>query len=216
MTRRKRGFFAELQHQRQLQERQQQRFRAEQLRLANQAAREHERAAKAQQRAQAQAVKEQREWQIRQQQADAAELTNAIQTRVAELDALLVNSLTEPGVFSFDQLRQAYQARPFVPDQGLATPGQPPRWEQFAPPPPTGIGRLFKTGHERETMQARARFEYALAQFQARERSRMAALADAGSRHAAEETSRRQQIDQHNAAVDELERGIKAGLPEAV
>jgi restriction system protein len=216
MARRKRGFFAELQHQRQLQEREQQRLRAEQLRLDKQAARELERTAKANQRAEAQAVKEQREEQIRQQQADAAELTSAVQARAAELDALLVNSLARPGVFSFDQLRQTYQPRRFTPEQALATPGQQPRWEQFAPPPPTGMGRLFRTGHERVTAQARSRFEHEVAQFQARERSRMAALADAESRHAADQASRRQQVDQHNAAVDELERGIKAGLLETI
>jgi restriction system protein len=51
MARRKRGLFAELQHQRLVQEREQRRFQAEQQRLATQATREQERAERAQQRA---------------------------------------------------------------------------------------------------------------------------------------------------------------------
>ncbi|MGH3924915.1 MAG: hypothetical protein ACRDTT_18985, partial [Pseudonocardiaceae bacterium] len=144
MARRKRGFFAELQHQQLLQERERRRLQAEQQRLATQAAREQERAERAQQRADAQASREQRERHIQQQQANAAEMTSAVQARVVELDAVLVDGLARPGVFSFDQLRQTYQPQPFTPDRGLATPGQAPQWERFAPPPATGMGRLFK------------------------------------------------------------------------
>lgn len=212
MARRRRGFFAELQHQRLLQER----FQAEQQRLAKQAAREQERSERAQQRADAQAVREQRDRHIQQQLANAAEMTSAVHARVAELDAVLVDGLARPGVFSFDQLRQKYQLQPFVPDRGVATPGQAPQWERFAPAPATGIGRLFKTGHERATAQARSRFEQEMALYQARERDRMAALADAEFRHTEAEESRRQQIEQHNAQVDQLEHGVTTGSPEAV
>jgi restriction system protein len=150
-------------------------------------------------------------------------MTGVVQARVAELDAVLVDGLAAPGVFSFDQLRQTYQPQPFVPDRSLATPGQAPQWEQFAPPPATGIGRLFKSGHERATEQARSRFEHEVARYQACERDRAAALADAESRHAEAEGSRRQQVEQHNTQVEQhntqveqLEQGVTAGLPEAV
>src|SRR5262245_4699830 len=118
--------------------------------------RDRERAEKANQKAEAQAVREQRERHIQQQQADAAQLTGAVEARVAELDTILVNGLAQPGVFSFDQLRHTYHPRPFVPDQTLATPGPAPQWDQFAPPSPTGMGRLFKGGYERAVAEARS------------------------------------------------------------
>ncbi|MGQ0775587.1 MAG: hypothetical protein ACT4NY_14405 [Pseudonocardiales bacterium] len=55
-----------------------------------------------------------------------------------------------------------------------------------------------------------------MALYQARERDRMAALADAESRHAEGEGSRRQQVEQYNAQVDQLEQGVTAGSPESV
>ncbi|MGH3793607.1 MAG: restriction endonuclease [Pseudonocardiaceae bacterium] len=216
MGRRRRGFFAELQHQQLLREHEQRRFQTEQQRIANQAAREQERSERAQQRADAQAVREQREQHTQQQLTNAAQMTSAVQARVAELDAVLVDGLARPGVFSFDQLRKTYQPRPFVPDHGLATPGQVPQWERFVPPPATGIGRLFKSGHDRATAQARSRFEQGMALYQARERDRTAALADAELRHAEAEESWQRQVEQHNTQVDQLEQGVTAGSPEAV
>lgn len=216
MARRRRGFFAELQHQQLLQEREQRRLQAEQQRLVTQAAREEERAERAQQRADAQATREQREQHVQQQQANAAELTSAVQARVAKLDAVLKDGLIRPGVFSFDQLRQTYQPQPFIPERSLATPGQAPQWERFAPPPATGMGRLFKSSHERATAQARSRFEQAAALYQTQERDRMAALADAESRHTEAEGSRRHHVEQYNAQVGHLEQGVTAGSPEAV
>ncbi|MGH3938335.1 MAG: hypothetical protein ACRDTG_06820 [Pseudonocardiaceae bacterium] len=132
------------------------------------------------------------------------------------VDSVLVDGLARPGVFSFDRLRQTYQPQPFTPDRGLAIPGQAPQWEQFAPPPATGMGRLFKSSHERATAQARSRFEQETVIYQTRERDRMAALADSEFRHAEAEGSRRHQIEQHNAQVDQLEQGVTAGSSEAV
>jgi restriction system protein len=216
MAGRKRGFFAELQHQRMQQQREQQRFAAEQQRLARQAEREHERALRAQQRADAHARKEQEQQRILELQAYAAELTKASQARIAELDNVLIGGLSKPGMFSFDHLRQIYRPRPFMPDPRLAAPSDAPRWEQFAPPAPTGVGRLFKGGHERAIQQARMRFEHEVAQYQAREALRQAALTDARSRYDAEEAARREQVDRHNAEVDRLEQGVLASQPEAV
>lgn len=44
----------------------------------------------------------------------------------------------------------------------------------------------------------------------------MTALSDSELRHAEAEGSRRQQVEQHNAQVDQLEQGVTAGSPETV
>jgi restriction system protein len=199
-----------------MQEREQRRLASEQHRMERQAEREAERAQRAQQRAQAQATREQRDQHIRQQQADAAELTAAVEARVAAFEAVLVAGLERTETFSFAHLRQTFQPQRFTPAPSVATPGQAPQWEHFAPPSPTGIGRLFRGGRERATAQARSRFDQELALHQAREDDRRAALADAERRHTQAEQSRQQQVDQHNAQVDRLEQGVTTRTPQAV
>src|SRR5688572_27730092 len=93
MARRKRGFFAELQHQQMLKEREQRRQQAEELRLAKQAARERERLQREHQRAEAQAAKQMRDQHIQQQQADAAEQTRADAKKIDDLADVLLDGI---------------------------------------------------------------------------------------------------------------------------
>ncbi|MFC5101545.1 hypothetical protein [Kibdelosporangium philippinense] len=122
---RKRGFFAELEHQRKQRELAERRFQAEQKRLADQAIREQQRTAQVAKRAEAQAIREQRAQHIEDQQTLALELTATVAARLAELDTILTG--TKLSVFSFNQLRQTYKQTPFDPG-GLSVAPPPPRW----------------------------------------------------------------------------------------
>ncbi|WP_233157124.1 MULTISPECIES: restriction endonuclease [Amycolatopsis] len=206
---RKRGFFAELQHQQMLQERERQR-------QLKQAAKEAEQAARARERALAQEAREQRELHVKQQQDEAAAYTVAAQDRMNELGRVLVDGLRHRGVFSFRQMRRSFRPRPFEAPSALATPARQPRWERYAPPPPSGVGRLFKGTHNRAIEQAKASFARDMALYQHSEHERLTALAAAEARHRQGEESRRQEVEQHNAQVDDLEKRVMAGLPEAV
>lgn len=209
---RKRGFFAELEHQRVQRERAARRLQQEQERQVRQA----ERAERAQQRALAQANREMQAAYVRRQQEDAAAQTTAVRNRVAELEGVLVAGASRRGQFTFAKLRLPFQPRQFSPG-ALGIPGQPPRWEQFAPPPASAMSRLFAKGTvQRAQDEARARFAHATGLFQQQEQQRMAALARAEAEHATAERERRAEIDQHNAKVDQLERGVLASSPEAV
>lgn len=209
---RRRGFFAELEHQRVLRERAARRIQQEHERQVRQA----ELAERAQQRAQAQTNRELQAAYVQRQHEDAAAQTAAVQHRVAELGTVLVTGAGGPAQFSFAQLRMAHRPTRFSPG-ALATPGQPPNWAQFAPPAASALSRLFAKGNvQRAQDDARVRFEQANRLFHQHEQRRTAALAQAEAEHAAAERERRTAVDQHNAKVDELERGVLASAAEAV
>lgn len=211
---RKRGFFAELEHQRKQRELAERRFQAEQQRQVAQARREQQHAEQTAKRAAAQAVREQQAQHLQDQQSRAAELTEAVNARLADLDTILIDS--KPRTLSFHQLRQTYRPLPFDPG-GLAVPARPPEWEQFAPPTPVGIGRLFsKTAHNRAVADAQHYFAQKTTEYQEQERRRLARLAEAEARHAQAEASRRQQVEQNNEQVDLLEQNVNAGVTQAV
>jgi restriction system protein len=214
---RKRGFFAELEHQRMQRARAEQRFHAEQQRLAKQALREQERTQQARKRAAAQATREQQAQHAQQRLAEAAELTKAVNGRVAELETVLVTALAQRASPSLDQLRQRYRPIPFVPDPALSTSAQPPHWPQYAPPQPSGLSKVFtKSKYESALQEAQQRFAQAMSHYQAHEKDRLGRLAAAEYRHNQSETSRRQEIEQNNAQVDLLEQAVVARVPQAV
>lgn len=213
MARKKRGFLADVQHQRMVRERDQRKAAAAAERRSKQLARERERGERERRRSEAQAAREQREQYVLDRQADAAELTRAITDRVAELESVLTEGLSPPAVV-FDQWRQVYQAWAFVPPAGLATAEPEPTWADFQPRA-TGLGRLFK-GRGRAVDEARERFAAARAEHRRREVDRTARLQAARTAHERSESARREQIDQHNATVDRLERDVSAGTPAAV
>jgi restriction system protein len=216
VARRRRGFFAELQHQRLEQQRQELRFQKEQRRLTAQAARDAERTAQAANRAEAQAQREQRARYVEQRQAEADGLTNAVRDRVTEFESVLVRGLDRPATIQFGQLRKPLRTKPFVPGP-LAVPEPAPRWEEFAPPALSGFGKVFgKSGHQRADQQARVRFDEAVVAHRERERNRTAELADAEFRHAEAQEWLRQEIEKANAYVDELKQGFRRHTPQAV
>ncbi|MBP2325321.1 restriction system protein [Kibdelosporangium banguiense] len=73
-----------------------------------------------------------------------------------------------------------------------------------------------KTSHERAVKDAQERFAQEKAKHEDHERHRLASLAQAKSRHATAEASQRQQVEQNNTQVDQLERDVTAGVPGAV
>ncbi|MEV5297123.1 restriction endonuclease [Amycolatopsis methanolica] len=206
---RKRGFFAELQHQQMVRERERQR-------QWQQAQREAERAVRARERALAKEAREQRELHVKQQQNEAVAMTTAAQERVDELGRVLVDGLRHRSVFSFAQMRRSFKAQRFEAPPALATPATQPQWERYAPPPPSGVRRLFKGAQNKAVDQAKARFAHAMARYEQVEHERLAALAAAEARHRQAEESRRQEVEQHNAQVADLESRVLARAPEAV
>src|SRR5437763_6275861 len=216
MARRKRGFFAELQHQRIEQQRQETRCQREQQRLAAQAQREQERAQRATERADAQAERDRKARHIERRQTEAAAMTRTVQDQVDSLASILSRGIERHSQISFDQLRKPLRTKPFKPGQ-LAIPAQAPQWEAYAPPQPSGLGKLFgKSTYERALADAQQAFTQAAAQHQEQERQRLAKLTDAQRKHNEAEQWRRQEVEKINAQVDALERGFESREPQAI
>ncbi|TCP43855.1 restriction system protein [Tamaricihabitans halophyticus] len=205
---RRRGPLAEREHQKRLAARQQNQF-------ARQQVREQEKEQRAALQAQKQAEREEREQYLELQKAEAAAMTEQTASRVTALERVLIDGLsTKP--FGFTWLRKAFQPSPFAPDTRLATAAPAPKWENYVPPAPSGLGRIFKGGQQKATEDARRRFDADVAKHQTQESDRQAALAAAQAEHDTAERAREEEINKHNAKVDELAEKVRALDPPSV
>lgn len=140
---RRRGFFAEMEHQRNQRLKQAAREQRERDRLIAQAHRERERAAKAAAQADKQAQKEATARYLQARQAEVATLNQDLAARIAELDDLPVATLGTSARIPFAALRRQPDIRRFDPGPA-GTPIPPPSWTEYAPPPATAVQRMFK------------------------------------------------------------------------
>ncbi len=150
------------------------------------------------------------------QQRAAEEQTAAVQERMKLLDEVLTGVLSLRPL-SFGQLMAAPRTPDF--DPGPAGPAVPaPGWDDFAPAPPAGLGRLVgvlaRPG--RRMAEARARFEAAQADHQRRESERRQALAAAKARYDRKVTEERAKAVARNAYVTRRQAAFAAGDAEAV
>jgi hypothetical protein len=65
-----------------------------------------------------------------------------VRARLAELDGLLTDGIRDRPVVTFGSLRRTDTYPPFDPGQ-LGEPLPAPAWEDFAPAPPSGIGKIL-------------------------------------------------------------------------
>lgn len=213
---RRRGFFAEREYQRNLQQKQVAREHREREKLIAQARRQRERLAREADKADKQAARENAAHYLQARQAEVNALTNELAVRIRELDGILVDSLGRSARIPFASLRVSPTAPRFEPG-ALAVPKQPPTWEEFAPPTVGAVQRMFKKPHlERAAFEARGRFEQAQAAHRTEEQHRLQQLQDAQRTHAARVAAMRKEADETNAQVDLFEQAFRAKKPEAV
>ncbi len=218
MARRKRGFFAELQHQQNERQRLQARSQREHERLVNQAIREQERRHKQTARAHAELQKAQKAQHVEEKIADAAALTASVQGRVAAFKSVLANGVPRIAQIAFETLRVDPAFPAFQPGQ-LAHPVPPPQWAQFAPPEPAGLmAKMFGASkqHQQLVQQRQADYQQACAQHAEREQARHHALAEAQRSHNERARAHQAAAVRTNAEVDRLEQGFAARQAEAV
>jgi len=140
-----------------------------------------------------------------------------LDARLAELRTLLTSALDTPPQLSFAMLKQTVAVPPFVPgDLGKALPA--PAWEDFAPPPPSVLSGLMggKARHARAQAAAQDAFELACADHALAEEARTHQLREARLAHDLRIKAVEAEAREHNAAVDELERAFREGVPDAV
>jgi restriction system protein len=174
----RRGFFAELNHQAQLAERRRQQQAQAANRAHASAQRAYEQAQRAAERAQmaaarataAQQLEAQREaarLHVESRQAEVAELNAALSESLAEIDGLLAATLDVDDWVDLEQLRITSVDHPAFDPGELGRPVAPPPAPQYPPqpvwhepPPPQGLSGAFGGRKKHEEARARAWAEY--------------------------------------------------------
>ena len=182
---------------------------AAQRREAERQAREQARLAKEQEKA-----RQQRH--IQAQQRAAERKTAGVEEQVKILDEVLTSVLPMPAL-TFDSLKVTPELPAFDPGH-LGTAEPAPDWTDYEPPGPGGLSRLFggAARHERQTAEARTRFDTAMAEHRQREAQRERALSAARAAHERRLADIRAQAATQNAEVEARRAAFAAGDPEAV
>jgi restriction system protein len=210
------GYWQAVAYQQEQQRKAAERQQREALRLQQQDLRLAEQQRKAAVRAAAQAERDRRRELELGQLAEAEQLTAAVASRMEALDSLLVSALTTRPQIDFAQLKRQVVAKAFDPGS-LRQPRRAPRWEDYAPPPPSRLDRVFgSTRYEQAVLQAREEFARARSEYDAAEEHRRRRLANAERQHAERLAGEREDAARHNAAVDRFEQEFRAGQPDAV
>ncbi|WP_434995440.1 hypothetical protein [Arthrobacter sp. Ld5] len=243
---RRRGFFAEIQHQNRVAEQRQRaaaRQQAAAVRQYEQAQRAEQRAILSLQRAseaeRKQFEKEAAAAHVAAMQAEVEQLNSALTDAYERVDTLLAATLQVDDYVDLESLRRTVEY-PFFDRQDLheLTPRPPVLLDPVepvfqAPPAPTGLfGRkkkLLELQMQAEEAFGRAHFQWEQEmrripdlrrkneeQYAAMEQLRQRALNDAISRHKAECARRDQEVADHNASVDQLITDLSYGVVDAV
>ena len=167
------GLWAEIQQERARRERARQRESREFQRAQAQMVREAAKAERDGKRQAAASERERKKLYIEDRKAEAAAIAADVRARLAELDELLTAGIRDRPVVTFASLRRTDIYPPFDPGQ-LGEPLPPPAWEDFAPAPPSGVGKILGgTGRfERQLDSARAAYAQAAEQHTAAEAGR--------------------------------------------
>jgi restriction system protein len=131
---------------------------------------------------------------------DAEKKTATAELTLMAIDDILSSALpVRPP--TFDELRDGWRSPAIDPeDPAAATPE--PRWEDYAPKPPRGLGLPGMAGrHERKTAAARAEYEKAVSQHAEEQRALWERWAVAVAR---------------NSVVETMRTSFAAGAPEAI
>jgi restriction system protein len=211
------GLWGEIQRERarqaQIRHREFREFHQSQARVAREAAkaeRDRRRQAAANER-------ERKKLYVEDRKAEAAAMAEAVHDRISELDGLLKTGILDRPVVTFASLRRTDRHPAFNPG-ALGKPLPPPLWEQFAPAPPSGMGKMFGGAgrFERQLDSARADYARAVEQHTAAETDRRRKLAKQRAAYDAAAAAHARAVAEHNAGIDEFQHDCQAGDPEAV
>ncbi|WP_030671721.1 restriction endonuclease [Streptomyces rimosus] len=191
-------------------QRQQQRRQEAQRRAGEQARRDQERQQRDTERAMARMQRERQTAYRQQREADARRRTEELEARMAELSGLLADGCRAPA-FTPAALRRPERVEPFAPGR-LAVPVPMPDPAAYQPQ----AGGWGLGGGRRAQEDARARYEHDWHAAQAAEAQRLRQLEDYRRQYDQWAAGQLAEVRSHNAAVEDLLRGLRDGDPEAV
>ncbi|MFC4108990.1 restriction endonuclease [Micromonospora zhanjiangensis] len=150
--------------------------------------------------------------------AARVEAANAdLRARLNELDNLLLTTLAIDDHIDLNRLKKRAAYPPFEPG-ALEKPAIAPDWRRFAPPAPTGLGRVLGGDNRHQQQLADAEKAFALAQEKhtAAEAARQRRLAEARARYERRCRQIDEQVAAHNAEIDRFAATLAAAEPAAV
>jgi restriction system protein len=217
---RRRGFFAELQHQAAVAERDRQRAHAASARLAQSQQREAERAYAAAQRAEAAAARadayayaaaerEAKRLHVAAQEAHVEALNSELASQLTDIDSVLTWTLSFDDHVDLEELRQVAEHPPFTSPHEVPLPPPPPITVPpeptfVEPAAPTGLGAVFsKKKHAAAVEEARGRFGQQYAAWQAEAAAVPMRQLDQMNRYQAAEAERVTRLAADRAVYDE-------------
>jgi restriction system protein len=152
---------------------------------------------------------------LAERQRAAEEQTAEVEERMKALGEVLTSVLPLRPL-TFERLLAAPREPGFDPGP-LGSALSPPDWDDFAPVPAAGFGRLLGPSARRARVnEARARFEAAQAEHQRQEAERRRALAVAKAKYDRKVTEERAKAAARNAYVVSRQSAFAASQPEAV
>ena len=190
---------------------------ADHERWRKQQERDAERSRKAAAAVQKVAEREARRQYVAGRAADAERRSRQLDGRVQELRMVLTRGLSRSSRLELTRLRRRVTIPPL--DLGtIAQPLAPPDWSEFAPTPPSALGRLFggETRYQHRLDDARGVFERAQAAHQQAETERQGRVVKARRRHAVRLAEAQREVDEHNRTIEELAAGLRARGRDAV
>jgi len=202
-----RGLWVDLQRELARRQRQQQQALRMEAQAATRARRDHEQATRAAARQATTDAKERKRLYAEARKAEAASMASELRDRIAELDSVLTAGIRQHPLVTFASLKHAPGYPPFDAG-GLDRPQPAPDWEQFAPPPPSGLGKLLggAARYQREEAAARAAFETELGRHASAEAERRRRLAERRAAYDQAASAAVRAAQDHNAGVDAFER----------
>jgi restriction system protein len=211
------GLWAEIQRERARQARIRQREFREFQRAEARTVREAAKAERDRKRQAATGERERKKLYVEDRKAEAAAMAEDVGAHLAELDGLLKAGIRDRPVVRFASLRLTDTYPAFDAGQ-LGEPLPPPIWEQFAPAPPSGLGKIFggEGRFERQTDSARAAYARAVEQHTAADADRRRQLAEQRAAYDVAAAAFAADVAEHNAGIDQFQRDCRAGDPEAV
>jgi restriction system protein len=140
-----------------------------------------------------------------------------LQAQVTELDSVLTHGVEHPPDVSFTSLKRTLETPPFD-SGGLDRPAPEPQWAQFAPQPPSALGRMFggNARFQREEANARQAYEYQCSRHAAAEADRRKQLDERRHAYDRQVTDATEAVRQHNAEIDQFEQYVRAADSDAV
>ncbi len=162
--------------------------------------------------------KAQRESHIAVRGDEAAREDATLQARLRALEDVLKVAVTGTSAFAFEALKQTPVPPSFSAGE-LSQAEDAPELATFMPPRLTGLGSMLpgaKRKHEERVQKAESAFVDALEEHERREADRTAALAAAKADFEKELQVIKDAASAHNAKIDDLERRLQTGEPEAV